>query len=109
MSTETTLNESFNDSHVLDPAATALSQEAISAEITDIHAAYRQSVVDGAKAATQPRIDFAPYRSSLLRHPTKNLHHTDPDTIDLHSPAFGDRAVPAREPDLALPDRMSAA
>lgn len=86
MSTETTSPESFNDSHVLDPAATTLSQEAISTEIADIHEAYRQLVVDGKKAETQPRIDFAPYRSSLLRHPTKNLHHVDPETIELHSP-----------------------
>ena len=102
MSTETTPNETFNDSHVLDPAATAVSQESISREITDIHAAYRQSVVDGAKAETQPRIDFAPYRSSLLRHPTKNLHHADPETIELHSPAFGERDVHALESDLTI-------
>ena len=102
MSTETTSNESFNDSHVLDPAATAVSQESISKEITDIHAAYRQSVVDGKKAETQPRIDFAPYRSSLLRHPTKNLHHVDPETIELHSPAFGERDVHVLESDLTI-------
>ncbi|MFL4473313.1 protocatechuate 3,4-dioxygenase subunit beta [Paeniglutamicibacter sp. MACA_103] len=102
MSTETTSPETFNDSHVLDPAATTLSQEAISTEIADIHAAYRQSVVDGKKAETQPRIDFAPYRSSLLRHPTKNLHHADPETIELHSPAFGERDVHALESDLTI-------
>ncbi|MDO2934520.1 protocatechuate 3,4-dioxygenase subunit beta [Paeniglutamicibacter sulfureus] len=102
MSTQTTANETFNDSHVLDPAATTVSQESISKEITDIHAAYRQSVVDGKKAETQPRIDFAPYRSSLLRHPTKNLHHADPETIELHSPAFGERDVHALESDLTI-------
>lgn len=102
MSTETTLNESFNDSHVLDPAATAVSQESISQEITDIHADYRQSLVEGKKAETQPRIDFAPYRSSLLRHPTKNLHHVDPETIELYSPAFGERDVHTLESDLTI-------
>ncbi len=102
MSTEATSTETFSDSHVLDPAATADSQESISKEITDIHAAYRQSVVDGKKAETQPRIDFAPYRSSLLRHPTKNLHHADPETIELHSPAFGERDVHALESDLTI-------
>ena len=86
----------------LDPAATADSQESISAEIADIHTAYRQSVVDGMRAETQPRIDFAPYRSSLLRHPTKSLHHADPETIELHSPAFGERDVHALESDLTI-------
>ncbi len=102
MSTETTSTETFTDSHALDPAATSVSQDAISAEITDIHAAYRQSVIDGAKAETQPRIDFAPYRSSLLRHPTKSLHHADPETIELHSPAFGERDVNTLESDLTI-------
>ncbi|WP_430517329.1 protocatechuate 3,4-dioxygenase subunit beta [Glutamicibacter creatinolyticus] len=86
----------------MDPAATADSQETITSEIQDIHEAYRQEVVAGKKEETQPRIDFAPYRSSLLRHPTKDLHHTDPETIELHSPAFGDRDVHILESDLTI-------
>ncbi|TFH54475.1 protocatechuate 3,4-dioxygenase subunit beta [Glutamicibacter arilaitensis] len=94
--------ESFANSHLLDPAATTASQDEISGEIASIHEAYRQEVLAGNRAETQPRIDFAPYRSSLLRHPTKNLHHADPETIELHSPAFGQRDVHALESDLTI-------
>jgi protocatechuate 3,4-dioxygenase beta subunit len=94
--------ETFDDSHVLDPAATADSQDQISQEITDIHEAYRKGVEAGGAQETQPRIDFAPYRSSLLRHPTKDLHHTDPETIELWSPAFGERDVHILESDLTI-------
>ncbi|MEV7646519.1 protocatechuate 3,4-dioxygenase subunit beta [Arthrobacter sp. NPDC089319] len=94
--------ETFGDSHLLDPAATADSQETISQEITDIHEAYRKGVEAGEAQETQPRIDFAPYRSSLLRHPTKDLHHADPETIELWSPAFGERDVHILESDLTI-------
>lgn len=94
--------ESFETSHALDPAATADSQETINKEIADIHAAYRKGVEAGEPEETQPRIDFAPYRSSLLRHPTKNLHHADPETIELWSPAFGERDVHVLESDLTI-------
>ena len=33
--------------------------------------AYAQALKDGAPAEIQPRLDYAPYRSSVLRHPTK--------------------------------------
>jgi protocatechuate 3,4-dioxygenase beta subunit len=46
--------------------------------------------------------DFPPYRSSLLRHPTKNPKLVDPETIELVSPAFGQRDVAAIESDLTL-------
>ena len=48
----------------------------------------------------RPLTDYAPYRSSLLRHPTKNLELTDPETIELTSPAFGARDVGEAESDL---------
>ena len=48
----------------------------------------------------QPRLDFPPYRSSLLRHPTKDLHLTDPEGIELWAPVFGDRDVDPVEADL---------
>ena len=46
--------------------------------------------------------DFPPYRSSILRHPTKNPRLVDPETIELWSPAFGQRDVAAIESDLTL-------
>lgn len=84
----------------LDSAAET--QQDLSAEIAGLSAAYAKARQDGAAAETQPRLDFAPYRSSILRHPTKNLHHADPETIELHSPAFGHQDVHALESDLTI-------
>lgn len=74
------------------------SQAEISAEITALHERYRES---GA-AETQPLRDFPPYRSSVLRHPTKDLHHADPEGIELFAPVFGQRDVAPVEADLTL-------
>lgn len=101
-------DETFDESHVIeegnpiDPDAAADSQELITGQINDIHAGYRAGLEAGKPAETQPRLDFAPYRSSLLRHPTKSLHHADPETIELFSPAFGQRDVHALEADLTI-------
>src|SRR5699024_1039987 len=87
----------------LDPLATADSQDAITQEIEDLHATYRAGVeTDSSNEETQPRLNFPPYRSSLLQHPTKDLHHTDPETIELYSPAFGHRDVHPLESDLTI-------
>lgn len=51
-------------------------------------------------AEHRPSTHFAPYRSSLLRHPTKSLQLIDPETIELTSPAFGPRDVGEAENDL---------
>jgi protocatechuate 3,4-dioxygenase beta subunit len=64
--------------------------------------AYAQALKNGAPAEIQPRLDYAPYRSSVLRHPTKDLHHADPETIELYSPAFGHTDVHALEADLTI-------
>jgi len=95
--------DNFDDSHVVHRLdAAAETQEKLSAEITAIHSAYAQGIAAGEAEETQPRIDFPPYRSSILRHPTKNLHHADPETIELWSPAFGHRDVHALESDLTI-------
>jgi protocatechuate 3,4-dioxygenase beta subunit len=73
-------------------------QTAITAEIQRIHADEASS----GRPRTQPRIDFAPYRSSILRHPTKDLHHADPETLDLASPVFGHQDVDPLEADLTI-------
>ena len=44
---------------------------------------------------TQPRLDYPPYRSSLLRHPTKDLQHADPEGVELWAPVFGHHDVGA--------------
>lgn len=71
------------------------SQQQISDEIRDIH----ESIADDAPTTLY---DFAPYRSSILRHPTKNPRLVDPETIELHSPAFGERDIAAIESDLTI-------
>ena len=73
------------------------SQEQISAEIDSIMAAAAL-----AGPATQPHIDYAPYRSSILRHPAKDLRHADPELIELWSPCFGDSDVDPLEADLTI-------
>jgi len=54
---------------------------------------------------TQPRLDYAPYRSSILRHPTKALQQADPEAIELYAPVFGDQDVDPLEADLTIQHR----
>lgn len=82
--------------------AAAESQADLSAEMKAIGESYARALKDGAPAEIQPRLDYAPYRSSVLRHPTKSLHHADPETIELYSPAFGHMDVHALESDLTI-------
>jgi protocatechuate 3,4-dioxygenase beta subunit len=72
-------------------------QDLVSKEIEEIHA----SAVPG---ETQPRLDFPPYRSSLLRHPTKALRHADPEGAELVAPVFGHSDVDVLEADLTIQD-----
>lgn len=82
--------------------AAADNQAIVSQEIRDIEESYKAGRAAGAPAETQPRVDYAPYRSSILRHPTKSLHHADPETIELYSPAFGHQDVHALESNLTI-------
>jgi protocatechuate 3,4-dioxygenase, beta subunit len=75
-------------------------QADLSAEINAMGEAYARALKDGTPAETQPRLDYPPYRSSILRHPTKDLHHADPETIELHAPVFGPQDVDPLEADL---------
>jgi protocatechuate 3,4-dioxygenase beta subunit len=80
--------------------AAAASQEQIS---TEIEALAASNGADGADVHT--RLDYAPYRSSVLRHPTKDLHHADPETLELYAPVFGERDVAPVEADLTVQHR----
>lgn len=77
------------------------SQEQITQEIIDFHEVLSKRSVAGEKLP-QTILDFAPYRSSVLRSPTKNPKLVDPETIELWSPAYGQRDVTAIESDLTL-------
>jgi protocatechuate 3,4-dioxygenase beta subunit len=86
------------------PDSASATQSAIDAEMAAISSAYDASLREGGAAETQPRLDYAPYRSSLLRHPTKDLHHADPEGIELFAPVFGHRDVGRLESDLTIQD-----
>ena len=73
-------------------------QADVSAEIAAIGTAYRRTGVE----EVQPRLDYPPYRSSVRRHPTKDLHHADPEGVELWTPCFGERDVSALESDLTI-------
>jgi protocatechuate 3,4-dioxygenase, beta subunit len=70
-------------------------QAAISAEIEKIQA-------DTKSGDPQPRWNYSPYRSSLLRHPTKDLRHADPEGAELVAPVFGPADVDPVEADLTI-------
>ena len=99
--------EAFSSSVVLEQTAAApetllaspdqLTQAEITQEIVDVHAAAPRREEAGEKLSISLH-DFRPYRSSVLRHPTKNPKLVDPETIELWSPAFGQRDVAAIDP-----------
>ena len=78
-----------------DPRRGCETQGAISAEMSALAERY-------AGGETQPRRDYPPYRSSLLRHPTKALQQADPEGVELWSPCFGERDVDPLEADLTI-------
>lgn len=72
------------------------SQREITGEIAAIAAAYRRECA----AETQPRLDYPPYRSSVLRHPKAPLLQVDPEQIERWAPCFGHIDVDPAEADL---------
>ncbi|MDF1605333.1 protocatechuate 3,4-dioxygenase subunit beta [Nocardioides sp. YIM 152315] len=81
--------------------AAEVDQAAISGEIEAIAEAYQSS---GA-VETDVRLDYPPYRSSILRHPTKAPHQVDPEGIELWAPVFGHQDVDPFEADLTIQHR----
>jgi protocatechuate 3,4-dioxygenase beta subunit len=82
-------------------SADMVEQAQISQEIAQEHATYAAHVQVGDRHPATV-LGFAPYRSSLLRHPTKSPVQVDPEAIELSSPAFGERDVAAIEADLTV-------
>ena len=65
-------------------------QADISGEIEARHQAYAAELADGAPVRHHPPRDYAPYRSSLLRHPRQPpVPVKDPDAVELGGPVFG--------------------
>ena len=50
----------------------------------------------------QPRLDYPPYRSSRLRHPTRAPEVADPEGVELWAPCFGHADVDDTEADLTM-------
>lgn len=69
----------------------ALTQADITAEITAARADYAASLAGGAPVRPHPARDYAPYRSSSLRHPKQPLvpMGADPEAVELTGPVFG--------------------
>ncbi|GGF44666.1 protocatechuate 3,4-dioxygenase subunit beta [Marmoricola endophyticus] len=59
------------------------------------------ATLDGA-AGRQPRLDYPAYRSSVLRHPTKDPEPADPEAAELLGPVFGHSDVGPMEADLTI-------
>lgn len=103
--------EAFSSSVVLEQTAAAPetllashdmpTQSQITQEIVDLHEEAERRLAAGERVPAT-LYDFAPYRSSILRHPTKNPRLVDPETIELWSPAYGQRDVALIESDLTL-------
>lgn len=103
--------ESFSSSVIIEQTAAAPEsllasadmppQSQITQEIIDLHRAADERERAG-ETVPATLYDFAPYRSSILRHPTKNPKLVDPESIELWSPAYGQRDVAAIESDLTL-------
>ncbi|MFW0782941.1 protocatechuate 3,4-dioxygenase subunit beta [Gordonia sp. CPCC 206044] len=94
--------EAFDEHGRVSSDAGQGTQRQISDEIAALAADYEHALAEGAEPETASRLEFPPYRSSLLRHPTKNFAHTDPEGIELSSPAFGHRDVDPLEADLTI-------
>jgi protocatechuate 3,4-dioxygenase beta subunit len=81
--------------------AAGTTQSEIDTEIAELAAAYERDRA-AAGERTGPLLDYPPYRSSVLRHPTKDPHHADPEEFDLCGPVFGDQDVDPLEADLTI-------
>jgi protocatechuate 3,4-dioxygenase beta subunit len=76
-------------------------QADISREIAELARAYgRERAADAASERPGPMLDYAPYRSSMLRHPTCEPFRVDPEGVELVAPVFGHRDVDPLEADL---------
>ena len=77
------------------------SQREMNAEMAAVSERYESGRAEHGEE-TQPRLNYPPYRSSVLRHPTKEPYHADPETIELYAPVFGHRDVDPVEADLTI-------
>jgi protocatechuate 3,4-dioxygenase, beta subunit len=79
---------------VVDNAPPGDTQAVISAEIAAIARAYDPG------SGVGPLLDYPPYRSSGLRHPSLPPVRTDPEEVELAGPVFGPQDVDPGDADL---------
>ena len=83
-----------------------LTQGDVSAEIAQEREAYAKRVADGAPVEHHPGRGYAPYRSSVLRHPKQPPTPVrDPEAVELSGPAFGVTDVTDLDHDLTRQHR----
>jgi protocatechuate 3,4-dioxygenase beta subunit len=80
------------------------SQDDITAEIAEI-AADSERANGGSRVEMQPRLNYAPYRASTLRHPKKPMLVVDPDELERCAPCFGECDVDVLDADLTAGHR----
>ncbi|MGW1088578.1 protocatechuate 3,4-dioxygenase subunit beta [Streptomyces sp. NPDC002596] len=71
---------------------TEISQNDIDKAIAHKREEYLARRAAGAPVENHPQRDYAPYRSSALRHPQQApvaVNGGDPETVELHTPVFG--------------------
>ena len=78
--------------------AIAIDQAAISAEIHAHAVDYQRS----GREQLAPTLDYPPYRSTVLRHPTHAPYPADPELLELFAPVFGHQDVDPLEADLTI-------
>ncbi|MDI3387852.1 protocatechuate 3,4-dioxygenase subunit beta [Streptomyces sp. B-S-A8] len=86
------------------PVQRELTQADIDRQIARERQAYEKDLAGGAEPRHHPPRDYAPYRSSILRHPTQPPvaidTRLDPEAVELSSPAFGRTDVTELDSDL---------
>ena len=77
-------DEAFSEHELVAGSDTAQrSQREMDAEMAAVIEGYEAGKAEHGEE-TQPRLNYPPYRSSVLRHPTKDPLHADPETIELY-------------------------
>ncbi|MFT2016571.1 protocatechuate 3,4-dioxygenase subunit beta [Streptomyces sp. 796.1] len=83
------------------PGTAPPTQREIDADISVTQARVRAEVAAGAASPDHPPRDFAPYRSSVLRHPKQPLVSVgDPEAVEWYGPVFGVTDVTETDADL---------
>ncbi|MER7957078.1 protocatechuate 3,4-dioxygenase subunit beta [Streptomyces sp. NPDC096030] len=81
----------------------ALTQSDIDTEMDALQNSYDKELAAGAAPRVHPPRAYAPYRSSLLRHPRHPLvavDGSDPETVELSGPVFGPTDITETDNDL---------